>query len=73
MRMWVIYDKPLDFPNSVVVREWTVSASGPVPKTGWPLAIGPSVDAVRGAVPPGTVRVQGPGDDPDPCIVEVWI
>jgi len=73
LRMWVIYERPSDFPNSCVARGHTVTASGSIPDAGLPRVIGPTVERVRELLPPGLVQIQRRGDDPDPCIAEVWM
>lgn len=69
-KMWAIYKKPKDYPEAFVVREWILENGQHKP--GQVLAIGPSLEIMRDAIPDGTVRV-GRLPDEDPCIVEAWI
>jgi len=67
--MWVVYDRPTDFPENVIARMWlTLPRCEPTSVA----VIGGTVDAVRDALPPGLVRLdRNPGDEPQ--IVEVWL
>ena len=65
--IWVIYDHPKDFPDSVVVRIWW----GEVPDTLTQHFL--SVDAARRhMLYRGRVPLARDKSD-DPCIVESWI
>jgi hypothetical protein len=70
MVMYVIYEKPLDFPQSFVVRKWYVS-NGVVEKS--PLCIlATSLETARKLIPPGLYNLGRENND-DPAIREVWI
>lgn len=72
--MIVIYDHPKDFPDSWVVRAWKVFGNGMRPN-----AIGrgfEELEAARAYVVqefPGAKLAQGPGEDLDPVIYEVYM
>ena len=70
--MYVLYEKPSDFPHSWVVRRLRIVGERSVPDP-LPLAVGPSAEGVRPAIPRGLYQVQWPGQDPDPVISEVWV
>ena len=72
IRMWTIYERPSDYPLDYVVRGSSV-ASGLVSMDKEPLGTAPSLELARELLPKGTVRVQSRGEDPDACIVEVWV
>lgn len=64
--MWVIYERPRDFPNSFVVRLWDMDR--PTAQ----FCVGPSLDVVRDLIPPGATQLsRHPMDEPQ--IVEVWL
>ena len=69
--MWVIYERPRDYPNGYVVRRHVV-----VPGSGiWvdPIAVGvSSLELARREIPQGLFR-RGRQDGDDPAIKEVWI
>lgn len=76
LELFVIYERPKDFPRSYVLRRHVVrrvlgSIIG-VPDD-VPRHVAPSLDDVREQLPAGLKRIQKPGDDPDPCVHEVWI
>lgn len=66
--MWVIYDRPRDYPDHVVVRKWLVREQAePTPCT-----LHDSIEAARAALPPGLVCLPRDPHD-DPFIVETWL
>lgn len=70
LRLWCIYEKPSDFPNSFVVRQWIVNDGGATPEPGCILE--PTLERARRHIPFGSVRfphIEGE----DPCIVETWV
>jgi hypothetical protein len=71
MWMWVIYERPADYPNEYVLRRWLQIGDKTLAET-FIRARGRTADDVRPYVPAGLNRIQAPGDDPDPCIFEVW-
>jgi hypothetical protein len=66
--MWVIYDKPLDYPTQFVARLWDAMTSKPTAT----FMIAPSLDDLRLMLPPDLHRLDRMAQD-DPCIVEVWL
>ena len=70
LRMYVIYDHPRDFPNSVVLRRWRVTPDGPQPEGCCLLTH--SITEARAFVPDGLVNTGRQLSD-DPAIAEVWL
>jgi len=70
LEMWVIYDGPLDYPESFVARLWLIEA-GKVTMTD-NVMLAPTLDAIRKALPMGLVNV-GRFDGDDPKIMETWL
>ena len=64
---YAIYEKPLDYPESFVVRRWV----GMTPDQ-HPTAVVPTLTAARQQVPDGLICLPRYRSD-DPVIVEVWI
>lgn len=70
--MWTVYERPSDFPHSYVIRRHVAFSDGRDIADPLPLAVGPTLEAVRLALPPGLYRIQRhPLDQPQ--IVESWI
>ena len=71
LTLWMVYERPTDYPHSWVVRRHYASAEGvradPVPS-----AVAPSLEAARLAIPPGLHRIERDPDD-EPQIAEVWL
>lgn len=66
LSIYVIYEKPKDFPDKFVVRQWE---NDKPTMQHW---FADSLKEARKMVPPGKVRiVRDPGDDS--VIVESWI
>lgn len=72
LTLWVVYRRPSDFSNSFVVRRQLVLRSGVVVIETAPFCTGPSLDAVRSALPPYLYNMGRQPED-DPVIEEVWI
>jgi hypothetical protein len=72
LEMWVIYDRPLDYPHCAIARLFHATPDGrSVPKLD--TIIGPTVQDVRNQLPPtANVRFERAPSD-DPCIVETWM
>lgn len=68
--MYVVYERPRDFPNSFVVRHWIIDGKGGKP-TDW-LVVGKTLDQVRQAIPGYCVRLERSPED-EPQIVESWL
>lgn len=69
---WTIYERPRDFPDDYVVREWQSDGNGNVRPTPEAQRY-PTLEAARAPLRArGLVCIErSPGDDP--CIVEVWL
>lgn len=66
LEIWVVYKKPLDYPNKFVIRKWINNTPT---KT---MYIADTLDEIRQRIPEGLVSIgRSPNDDPK--IVEVWI
>lgn len=73
LSLWVIYERPCDYPTRYVVREWRVSDRGAVPQRG--IGLCDTLDEARRILAigaPGRHRLDRHPDD-DPVIVEVWV
>jgi hypothetical protein len=67
--MWVIYERPADYPDGYVVRLWYVSAQNTM-EPGEARTY-PTLEAARDALPQGLFPVpRSPKDDEK--IVESW-
>lgn len=72
--MWVIYEKPSDYPEHFVVRRWTLDfIESRVDQTAGEVTVFDSLDDARASLPEGAYLVQGKGQDSDPVICEVWM
>jgi hypothetical protein len=71
LRMFTVYDHPLDYPHDYVVRGACIFP-GRVQPDLTPFAIHPSLEAVRDALPPGLSCIPRHPDD-DPAVLEVWL
>lgn len=70
MKLWTIYERPLDYPEGYVLREWMILR-------GANLAPGPAtrhatLAQARDAMPPGLFRLPRKETD-GPHILETWI
>lgn len=70
LSIWTIYNKPKDFPNTVVARLWNVSSAGKFATN--EIRVAPTLEEVRSLLPPGLYKVPREKGD-DPCIIESWI
>lgn len=72
MHQYVIYDRPADFPDAVVVRRWLIGPGTVEPDDAWPVDDLRQARLIVGALYPDAYRLdRSPGDDP--TIIEVWI
>jgi hypothetical protein len=72
LTLWTIYDHPLDFPGSFVVRKWHVLPRNKEPMPdGFP-TLHDSLEAARESLPPGLTRLP-PSEGDALAIVETWI
>ncbi len=68
--MWVVYDHPTDYPESVIARLWEISSTGPVASAS--VLVAPSLEMLRQLIPPTFTRfARDPSDDA--VIAEVWL
>lgn len=70
MEIWTIYDHPLDYPESFVVRKSIVGVNT-ITHTA-EMFTADTLDEVRALLPPGLYRITRYEQD-DPKIVEVWL
>lgn len=69
LQMWTVYERPRDFPNDYVVREWHVIKGR---SQAAHALTAPTLEEARALVPPDCYRLpRQVGDDPN--IVEVWL
>lgn len=67
--MWVVYDKPRDYPTQFVARKWVIEEEGrPTPD----VLTAPTLAALRAKLPPLLTMIPRATHD-DPNIVEVWL
>ncbi len=64
--MWVVYEKPSDFPDKFVLRKWLNDEPTEEIQTA------DTLEDIRKKVPEGLVRLSRDLKD-DPVIVEVWL
>lgn len=67
---WTVYERPRDFPHCWVAREFLIRSGETVATDN--MIIGPTLDMVRSALPPGLVCIPRSPED-EPHIVESWI
>lgn len=70
VHMWVVFDRPVDFPDHYVVRK-QIAYSGRVVPTEVPWSLGATLDDVRATLPAGLARLERDERDVTP-LVEVW-
>lgn len=71
LTQYTIYERPKDYPDGFVVREWHIVRGRDTPVAGAVVATVDTLGDARAAVPDGLYRIgRQPGDDP--VIVEVW-
>lgn len=82
--LWVIYERPRDFPESFVLRKWyskervdeeapqgTRNLGDPMMDCDRQCRVSPTLEALRQCLPAGLCRVALHPDD-DKKILEVW-
>lgn len=71
MDMWVVYDRPSDYPDYILARRWKISANGPTATQEIITfdTLGACRDAFQGA---GYVRLGRSAID-DETIIETWL
>ena len=70
LRMWVVYDHPLDFPDCFVAREW-IALSFPIATDN--VLTAPTLDALRALIPPAADRWIPRDQFDDPRILGVYL
>lgn len=68
--MWTVYDRPRDYPHSVVARKWLILRGREWMTS--EMIVGPDLDSVRSQLPPHLFCLPRFERD-DPCLVEVWL
>jgi hypothetical protein len=66
--MWVIYERPRDFPQGFAVRRWDALTNTPDAMVRYV----DTLEAARALVPYGLVMLE-PHPTDDPCIRETWL
>lgn len=67
--MWVVYERPLDYPNSYVARLWRTTTAAVATQACF---IAQTLEDVRRMLPLGLTQIpREPTDEPQ--IVEVWL
>lgn len=69
--LWVIYERPRDYPQGFVVRRWEVTPGEPERPDAVAL-YAPDLFAARCLVPPGKFNLHRQPED-DVAIREVWM
>ena len=72
LQMWTVYERPRDFPNEFVVREWHVVAGKVISRQAAGALTAPTLEQARKLVPQDCVCMPRQEGD-DPVIVETWI
>ena len=70
LEMWVIYERPKDYPQGFVARRWLIAAGEPRPTS--VAFVADTLEGARAQLPPGLFRMDRQPDD-EPQIVEVWL
>lgn len=70
--MYVIYEKPKDFPTGFVVRKMVIQRGNPIPIPAGVLGTADTLEKARQFLPPGLTNLhRDPRDEPQ--IVETWM
>jgi hypothetical protein len=70
--MWVVYNRPRDYPDHFVVRRWIIGLVPGEPVPDGSFYLGSTLEEVRRAIPPHLVRLERDPND-EPQIIECWI
>jgi hypothetical protein len=73
LRMWTVYDRPSDFPNSCVARLWQINRGDPEPQATGEIIVGHTVEAVRQQLARCGLTCLARSEGDDPCVVETWL
>ena len=71
LSMWVIYERPKDYPDGFVVRRQSAVPGGQI-LIDRVAQYAPDLETARRLVPPGLVMLTRNAED-DPVIVETWL
>ncbi len=71
LRIWTIYDHPIDYHDCFIAREWDVSL--PVPKPTGNIKFGDDLATIREDFKAAGRYCLGRNTVDDPVIVESWI
>ena len=69
--MWVIYDRPADYPTSYVARKWLIHAGRHAPTD--EMLLDADLEALRAKMTGWGLTRLRPDPRDDPVIVESWI
>jgi hypothetical protein len=69
--LFVIYERPLDYPSKFVVRRWHIAGDPGAGGDVQAIAIVDTIELARAAIPAGRQRIVGIKTD-DPTIAEVY-
>lgn len=69
--VWVVFERPSDFPNKFVVRRQGATKTGVIAEAA-PFAVVDTLEEAREAVPRHLFRLDRHPEDV-PCLVETWI
>lgn len=71
--MWVVYDKPADYPYEFVARRWKVDGDAVVEvQATHEMFVAPTLEELRALLPRGLTCMPRFAED-EPQIVEVWL
>lgn len=70
LAMWVIYERPIDYPDDFVLRRHVVGPGTVTPDARMYCA--PTLDEIRLMLPSGLVCI-GRSESDEPQIVETWL
>jgi len=72
LKLYTVYQDPLDYPGKFVVRMWAVIAGFPDPVPADTQSVADSLEQARAYIPADMTRIdRAPGDDL--AIVESWV
>jgi hypothetical protein len=71
LEMYVIYQRPRDYPEHFVMRRWAIAGGAAEADKDY-FVLAETLDQARQSVPPYCVRLERDPSD-DPVIVETWL
>lgn len=71
IEQWVVYEKPRDYPDSFVARQWLIDKDGP--RFGGAVLVSDSLESIRRALSAAGLTCLARDPNDDPVIVEVWL